>query len=72
MTSYDFTTLSPSDFEILVRDLLKAEHNWPLEAFGHGPDGGIDLRAFAATAKIVVQCKHGSSSLPGECVGSVT
>jgi hypothetical protein len=33
-----------------------------LEAFGHGPDGGIDLRAFAATAKIVVQCKHYAGS----------
>lgn len=58
MANYDFHTLSPSDFEILVRDLLEAEHRWRLEAFGHGRDGGIDLRASTAGGKVVVQCKH--------------
>ncbi|WP_433373850.1 restriction endonuclease [Actinoplanes sp. CA-142083] len=58
MADYDFRTLSPSDFEILIRDLLQAEYEWHLEAFGHGRDGGIDLRARTATGKIVVQCKH--------------
>lgn len=36
---YDFTTLSPQDFEHFVRDLLEAEHGWRLKAFGSGPDG---------------------------------
>ncbi|NYF56569.1 nSTAND3 domain-containing NTPase [Micromonospora purpureochromogenes] len=58
MADYDFRTLSPSDFEILIRDLLEAEHRWRLEAFGRGRDGGIDLRASTAEGKVVVQCKH--------------
>ncbi|MFE2937560.1 restriction endonuclease [Streptomyces sp. NPDC059255] len=58
MADYDFRTLSPSDFEILIRDLLEAEYRWRLEAFGRGRDGGIDLRASTAVGKVVVQCKH--------------
>ncbi|MFD8790697.1 nSTAND3 domain-containing NTPase [Streptomyces vinaceus] len=58
MADYDFRTLSPNDFEILIRDLLAAEYRWRLEAFGHGRDGGIDLRAKAPEGKVVVQCKH--------------
>lgn len=58
MADYDFRTLSPSDFEILIRDLLAAEYHWRLEAFGRGRDGGIDLRAKAPEGKVVVQCKH--------------
>ncbi|WP_217231552.1 restriction endonuclease [Streptomyces anulatus] len=58
MADYDFRTLSPNDFEILIRDLLAAEYRWRLEAFGHGRDGGIDLRAKTPEGKIVVQCKH--------------
>ncbi|MFI1386376.1 restriction endonuclease [Embleya sp. NPDC020886] len=58
MADYDFHTLSPNDFEILIRDLLAAEYRWRLEAFGHGRDGGVDLRAKAPGGKVVVQCKH--------------
>ncbi|MEU3349901.1 restriction endonuclease [Streptomyces sp. NPDC006700] len=58
MADYDFRTLSPNDFEILIRDLLEAEYRWRLEAFGRGRDGGIDLRASTAAGKVVVQCKH--------------
>ncbi|MFE7947350.1 restriction endonuclease [Streptomyces sp. NPDC057426] len=58
MADYDFRTLSPNDFEILIRDLLAAEYNWRLEAFGRGRDGGIDLRAKAPEGKVIVQCKH--------------
>ncbi|WP_405481264.1 restriction endonuclease [Streptomyces anulatus] len=58
MADYDFRTLSPNDFEILIRDLLAAEYRWRLEAFGRGRDGGIDLRAKAPEGKVVVQCKH--------------
>jgi len=62
MSSYDFSTLSPSDFELLVRDLLAAEYGWQLEAFGHGPDGGIDLRGTLSSGKVIVQCKHYAGS----------
>src|SRR3569833_346419 len=58
MAHYDFRTLSPSDFELLVRDLLTAEHNWRLEAFGHGQDGGVALRGWINGKKLIVQCKH--------------
>lgn len=58
MADYDFRTLSPNDFELLIRDLLEAEYRWRLEAFGRGRDGGIDLRASTAAGKVVVQCKH--------------
>jgi hypothetical protein len=58
LADYDFHTLSPNDFEILVRDLLEAEYRWRLEAFGRGRDGGIDLRASTTAGKVVVQCKH--------------
>ncbi|OJF14964.1 nSTAND3 domain-containing NTPase [Couchioplanes caeruleus] len=61
-STYDFSTLSPSDFELLVRDLLSAEYGWRMEAFGHGPDGGIDLRSVSGCQKIVVQCKHYAGS----------
>ncbi|MEV7908402.1 restriction endonuclease, partial [Streptomyces anulatus] len=62
MPEYDFNTLSPSDFELLVRDLLEAEYGWRLEAFGHGRDGGVDLRGWIDGKKLVVQCKHYSGS----------
>lgn len=55
---YDFTSLSPHDFEILMRDLLSAEYSTRFEAFTYGPDGGVDLRAHIDDKKIIVQCKH--------------
>ena len=58
LAEYDFSTLSPKDFELLVRDLLHAEHGWTLEAFGAGPDGGVDLRGNCDGVKVVTQCKH--------------
>ena len=64
---YDFRTLSPIDFELLVRDLLQAEFNITMESFGPGKDGGIDFRFAKADQGVVVQVKHhvegGSSSL---------
>lgn len=58
MSHYTFETLSPSDFERLSADLLCAEYGWRLEIFGHGPDGGVDLRHIHESGKTVVQCKH--------------
>ncbi|GGO62947.1 nSTAND3 domain-containing NTPase [Nonomuraea cavernae] len=62
MPDYDFKTLSPTDFELLVRDLLAAEYGWKLEAFGSGQDGGVDLRGWVGGKKVVVQCKHYAGS----------
>jgi hypothetical protein len=39
--SYDFASLSPADFEDLVRDLVNRELGVRFEAFAPGPDGGI-------------------------------
>ncbi|GAB2873966.1 nSTAND3 domain-containing NTPase [Lentzea nigeriaca] len=62
MPDYNFTSLSPSDFEILMRDLLAAKYGLHFEAFAQGADGGVDLRAFENDKKTVVQCKHYSGS----------
>ncbi|WP_072807525.1 restriction endonuclease [Rhodococcoides yunnanense] len=58
MPEYDFHTLSPTDFEMLVRDLLEEELGKPFEAFANGPDGGVDLRCTSNQITTVVQCKH--------------
>ncbi len=42
--SYDFSNLAPADFEDLVRDLVGRELGIRFEAFGPGPDGGMDGR----------------------------
>lgn len=55
---YDFRTLSPIDFELLVRDLLQAELGITMESFGPGKDGGIDFRFSLADQDVVVQAKH--------------
>src|SRR6478672_12387892 len=55
---YDFHTLSPMDFELLVRDLLQERLEIELQAFGHGPDGGVDLRSSDNGKTTIVQCKH--------------
>ena len=58
---YDFTTLSPDDFENLVGDLLSEEWRTRLESFKPGKDSGIDLRnsrAVSGTPATIVQCKR--------------
>lgn len=63
MARYTFTSLSAQDFEELVRDLLQAEWNVPIEAFKTGRDSGIDLRyASAGDGATIVQCKHYAAS----------
>jgi len=44
MPDYDFKSLSPYDFQNLVRDLLQKELDVTLECFTMGRDNGIDLR----------------------------
>lgn len=59
MAQYDFRSLSPIDFEILVRDLLQEELGVTLESFKAGKDLGIDFRYCRDThSTLIVQCKH--------------
>lgn len=63
MPNYDFKTLSPIDFEILVRDLLQEELGVRLESFKSGRDRGIDLRYCSNPYNtLIVQCKHYAGS----------
>ena len=58
MPGYDFRSLSWSDFENLVRDLLQEELNITLESFKAGREKGIDLKyAKDPCAGLLVQCK---------------
>jgi hypothetical protein len=52
---YDFRTLSPIDFELLVRDQLQAELRITMESFGLGKDGGIDFRFSVADEDVIVR-----------------
>lgn len=54
----NYASLSPSDFERLVRDLLQAEWGERLETFPEGPDGGVDVRLVSGEKLVRVQCKH--------------
>lgn len=59
MPDYDFRTLSPVDFEHLVRDVLNADLGLALQGYAPGRDQGIDLRQVTADGAVtVVQCKH--------------
>lgn len=58
MSDYDFSQLSPHDFELMCRDLLQAEWGLVLESFKAGKDGGIDFRYARAGKQIIVQCKR--------------
>lgn len=59
MADYDFTGLSPSDFESLCRDLLEPALGVPLQGFATGRDNGVDLRHAPVVGRDwIVQCKH--------------
>ncbi|UOE75842.1 restriction endonuclease [Parageobacillus thermoglucosidasius] len=59
MRKYDFSVLSPDEFELLCKDLLEVERNITLENFKTGKDGGIDLRyTTSKNENIVIQCKR--------------
>ena len=65
MTGYDFSTLSPVDFERLACDVLNSALGLRLGSFPAGPDGGIDLRCVAEDGfTTVAQCKHYRGSAP--------
>lgn len=64
--AYTFESLSPADFEDLVRDLIGKALLCRFEAFGPGPDGGIDGRHAASEDTIILQAKHyRGSGFPG-------
>ncbi|WP_189553262.1 nSTAND3 domain-containing NTPase [Streptomyces lavendofoliae] len=55
----NYSDLSPHDFEILVRDLLQADHGVRMETFPPGRDGGVDIRLHRnGEETLIVQCKH--------------
>ncbi len=56
--AYDFTTLSPADFEDLCRDLIGRELGIQFEAFTSGPDGGVDGRHAPSIKSTILQVKH--------------
>lgn len=56
--TYDFSTLLPADFEDLAGDLVGEALGVRFEAFGPGPDGGIDGRHATAKGAIILQAKH--------------
>ncbi|HBU8664198.1 TPA: restriction endonuclease [Klebsiella oxytoca] len=62
MPNYDFTQLSPHDFELLSRDLIQKLEGFFLESFTIGRDSGIDFRCLQPEGKVVVQCKHYSNT----------
>lgn len=55
---YDFTSLLPADFEDLARELVGKMLDVRFEAFGPGPDGGIDGRHAEDNGNVVLQAKH--------------
>ncbi len=55
---YDFSQLSPIDFEELVRDLFSAHFGVHVEAFGPGVDQGIDARFSGKRGATIIQAKH--------------
>ncbi|MEV4898305.1 restriction endonuclease, partial [Nonomuraea sp. NPDC055795] len=59
MSGYDFSALSPSDFERLVCDALNAKLDLNLRTYPEGRDQGIDLREVTSDGKTIIgQCKH--------------
>lgn len=59
MSGYDFKSLSASEFEALVHDLLENHLGIHLEIFKTGRDKGIDLRySRSSRGSTIVQCKH--------------
>lgn len=56
--NYDFSTLSPNDFEDLTRDLIGRELALRFEAFPEGPDDGMDGRHAVGENCTILQAKH--------------
>nr|WP_159712883.1 hypothetical protein [Geminicoccus flavidas] len=59
---YNFSSLSHADFEDLARDLVGRRLGIAFEAFGAGPDDGMDGRHIAGSRLTVLQAKHYAGS----------
>src|SRR5918999_1668778 len=72
MPEYDFRTLSPTDFEYLIGDVLNADLGLRLHSYPEGRDQGIDLREVTADGHTtIVQCKHYLKSSPSTFLTAV-
>ncbi|MGO7755300.1 hypothetical protein ACC817_08230 [Rhizobium ruizarguesonis] len=60
--AFDFSSLSPADFEDLSRDIIGGEIGVRFEAFAAGPDGGIDGRHSKCGKTTILQAKHYAGS----------
>ena len=59
MSEYNFSKLSPRDFESLSQDILSNLEKKRVERFRSGRDGGIDGRFYSSEGdKTIIQCKH--------------
>lgn len=56
--TYDFSSLSPFEFENLVRDLIGTHIGERFEAFAEGPDDGMDGRHVRGEQSTILQAKH--------------
>jgi hypothetical protein len=56
--NYDFSSLSPTDFERLASDLVSREIGVHFEAFPEGPDDAMDGRHASAEGSVILQAKH--------------
>ena len=54
----DLENLSHADFEELCRDIAEVLTGGRFEAFGSGPDGGVDGRHSKSGYETILQCKH--------------
>ena len=54
----NYQNLSDIEFESLCQDVMSVKLGKPLERFGSGRDGGIDLTDNCHTKQIVIQVKH--------------
>lgn len=59
---FDYSNLSPNEFEILCADILSRELGVNLRYFSPGRDGGVDLTDSPTKKNFVVQVKHYNSS----------
>lgn len=64
--NYDFSTLSPPEFEALCVDLAGVELGGRFETFAEGRDQGIDGRSVRDGETFIVQVKHFRSSSWGK------
>lgn len=58
MIDYDYTRLSPFEFESLSRDIIQKITKEHFESFSEGKDGAIDFRCIKSNKNTIIQCKR--------------